>query len=165
MNRLERITTEYSEDEDRVRLTGEVAGRPPLVIWLTRRMLDRLVPALIGQIGQEVDDPAHAALLNSFAQQAARDGLAAQPPVQADRDADQWVVREVDIGRTDEAIALTFRDIAGQEVRLALELQQLHQWLAIVHAAYSAADWSSHVWPDWLDEAQPTGLVPPPLLN
>lgn len=34
---LERITTEYIETEDRIRLTGEAAGGVPVVIWLPLR--------------------------------------------------------------------------------------------------------------------------------
>lgn len=39
---LQRITTEYIEAEDRIRLAGE-AGEKTMVLWLTQRFLNRLI--------------------------------------------------------------------------------------------------------------------------
>ena len=46
MNRLERITTEYIDKDDRIRLTGEPAQGDAVVLWFTQRLLNRLVPHL-----------------------------------------------------------------------------------------------------------------------
>lgn len=43
---LQRITTQYIEVEDRLRLTGELAPGEVVVLWLTQRLMHRL----IGQI-------------------------------------------------------------------------------------------------------------------
>ena len=44
---LTRITTRYVAAEDRVRLAGERAGGSPVAIWLTRRLLQLLIPKLL----------------------------------------------------------------------------------------------------------------------
>ena len=44
---LQRVTTAYLENEDRLRLTGELADGDTVVCWLTQRLLNRLVPGLI----------------------------------------------------------------------------------------------------------------------
>ena len=44
---LERCTTEYAEDEDRLRLSAELANGNTVVLWLTQRLLNRLVPHLV----------------------------------------------------------------------------------------------------------------------
>ena len=36
---LDRITTEYIDTEDRIRLSGQYAGGPAVVIWLTQRLI------------------------------------------------------------------------------------------------------------------------------
>ena len=39
--RLTRLTTEYVPSEDRMRLAGETGPEASVVIWITRRLLDR----------------------------------------------------------------------------------------------------------------------------
>lgn len=46
MPALQRMTTDYIVQEDRIRVTGECAGGGVLVLWLTQRLLVRLVPPL-----------------------------------------------------------------------------------------------------------------------
>lgn len=43
---LQRVTTAYLENEDRLRLTGKLADGDIVVLWLTQRLLSRLVPHL-----------------------------------------------------------------------------------------------------------------------
>ena len=43
---LRRMTTEYRAQEDRLCLTGERTGGDAVVLWLTQRLLNRLVPHL-----------------------------------------------------------------------------------------------------------------------
>lgn len=42
INALQRATTEYVEEEDRICLSGELATGDTMTLWLTRRILDRL---------------------------------------------------------------------------------------------------------------------------
>ncbi|NBC50029.1 MAG: hypothetical protein GVY22_19090 [Gammaproteobacteria bacterium] len=56
MSELKRITITYSPHEDRVRLSGERANTEREAIWLTRRLLDRLLPVLIEWIEHEGND-------------------------------------------------------------------------------------------------------------
>ena len=43
---LQRITTTYVDVEDRLRLTGVLANGTVVQLWLTQRLLGRLVPPL-----------------------------------------------------------------------------------------------------------------------
>lgn len=56
MSELKRITITYSPHEDRVRLSGERANTEREAIWLTRRLLDRLLPVLVEWIEHEGND-------------------------------------------------------------------------------------------------------------
>ena len=49
MNSLQRITTEYDEREDRIRVSGQLAQGEAVVLWLTQRLLNRLVPHLTSE--------------------------------------------------------------------------------------------------------------------
>jgi hypothetical protein len=51
---LQRITTVYSEEEDRICLTGEADNAAPVVVWLTQRLVLRRLPVLFNWL-QAVD--------------------------------------------------------------------------------------------------------------
>ena len=83
---LQRITTEYLDTEDRIRLCAESAPNQTVVLWLTQRLLHRLVPHTLGWIEQQmgvsggIGSDVRADVVNSFAQQAALALLEPQPP-------------------------------------------------------------------------------------
>ena len=91
MNRLERLTTEYVEREDRIRLSGQLTHGDTVVLWLTQRLLSRLVPHLSAWLARQLapasSNPsvqaAHQDIVQGFAQQAARAQLVPEPPVRA----------------------------------------------------------------------------------
>src|SRR5688500_11623886 len=85
---LKRVSTEYSDREDRLRLSGEVEGAGPVVIWLTQRLAARLLPLLLKYLDQQTDGRPHRDALHGFAQQAARAELKPQAPVRAEPSAE-----------------------------------------------------------------------------
>ena len=54
MNELQKVTVEYDENEDRIRLAGEGADGVRAVLWVSQRLLRRLVPVLVNWIGKSV---------------------------------------------------------------------------------------------------------------
>jgi len=153
---FERITTQYIDFEDRIRLAGEVGGAAPVVIWLPQRLLQRLLPALLQWLERQADDIPRAEVLHSFVQQAARSELTPQAPVRVVADCTAWLALAVDITRSEQVISLTFRGAGGQDATLNLTAKPLRQWLSIVHDAYLKADWPLNVWPGWIRE----GVLP-----
>lgn len=149
---LERITTEYIETEDRIRLSGEAADGAPVAIWLSLRLLQRLLPALLPLLEGRRSD-LHAGIMQGFAQQAARAELKPQAPVQVRVDSAAWLAFAVDIAPTGQAVTLTFRSADGQAAAIALGALPLRQWLGILHDMYVKAEWPLAVWPDWVRES------------
>lgn len=162
MTELQRITTEYVEAEDRIRLLGEHTSRESVVIWLTQRLLTRLLPHLVNWLEQQTPVTSihgalavQAELLQGFAQQAARAQLPEQAPVQPQVQSASWRALAVDISHTPETLSLTFRCDA-QQATLIVAAQPLRQWLGIVHDQYRMAQWPLDVWPQWLQESNPS---------
>ena len=155
MSDLQRVTTLFVPAEDRIRLAGEVAGGDARVLWLTRRLADRLVPVLVGWLEEQVAarDVWQGEVMQAFAQQAASAALVPQVPVSGESATASWLVSEVDVVRGEQRLDLRFKGAAGEQVSLALVPQALRQWLGILHAAYRQADWPVTVWPQWLREA------------
>jgi hypothetical protein len=143
---FQRFTTQYSETEDRILLTGETGDGAPLVMALTQRMLLRLVPAVLAWLEGQAAGDAHRDILHGFAQQAATAELPPLPPVQARAESASWLVQTVDVQRGEDGMVLTFR--AGPEQA------GTRQWLGIVYEGYLKSGWMPDVWPNWLKESR-----------
>ena len=59
MAELQRITTEFVDAEDRIRLAGEDAAGEAVVLWLTQRLLNRLVAHLCDWLEQRIPADIH----------------------------------------------------------------------------------------------------------
>lgn len=154
---LQRISTEYVEREDRIRLSGERVNDEVVVLWLTQRLSNRLLPHLTGWLAGQVvwndaADAAHQDILHSFAQQAAQAQLAAEPQQRVSSPHIGWRVDTVDITRSEDALQLVFKGEA--QVRLVLAAQPLRQWLGILLTQYQRGEWPTTVWPDWMLDSQ-----------
>ena len=152
---LQRITTEYVDAEDRLRLSGELPNGNTVVLWLTQRLLNRLISHLCQWLERQspYQGQLHADILHTFQQQAAQAAHEPQAPVAA-KDSGQ-LVHSVDIAHTPEVFQMTFKGDSGQQLaRLGLPAQPLRQWLGIVHGQYNKAQWPTGVWPVWVEAAQ-----------
>jgi len=152
---LQRVTTEYVMAEDRIRLSGQTADDHVVVIWLTQRMLNRLVSHLTRWLEDNgVADGADNALLQNFAQQAAEAALEPQPAVQAEASEISWRVDEVDITTGSRGVAVTFKSAGADTARVTMAADALRQWLGILHGQYVKGEWPTTFWPSWMQEAR-----------
>lgn len=153
MATLNRITTRYDAAEDRIGLTGELASGETLLVWLTRPLVDQLVVHLVQWLEKQQPDMPRADMILSFAQEAAQNAQAVQPPVKADQRTDQWLARDINISPQAGQVCLTFRGAAAAPAMLTLAITPLRQWLGILHRAYRTAGWPLQAWPHWMLEA------------
>ena len=180
---LARVTTQYDMEQDRMRLTGEARNTQVQELWLTQRLLLRLLPGLwqwlqalpdAGVDGVAADaaaaaymaDPQHREALQEFAQQQASASLARQAPVQARQFTLPWLVRSAQI-QTSAALlhlhlfssgdAARAREDGSRHAVIAMNPIQLRQWLGIVHREFTRAGWPTTPWPQWMRQpAEPT---------
>lgn len=163
---ISRLTTDYVDTEDRLRLSGLIANGPPVAMWLTQRLATRLLAALLQWLDKQVGGtkaaqaPAAAAdlqseLVHGFAQEAAVADLKPLERVQAAA-TDGWLIQSVDLTPQEQGITLIFRTADGQAVGLPLKAQELRQWLAIMRGIWLGAGWPEAPWPEWMKaEAKP----------
>lgn len=166
---LHRITSEYIDLEDRVRLAGETADGERVVLWLTRRLLERLLPHLLGWL-EKRHTPATSRLYDEarqgFAQDAARAGLKPEPPVPTATASRGWLVTAVDVTIDGGRVRLNFKGQAEvDQVLLVLEEAPLRQWLAIIHGLYRGALWPLNLWPAWMDAPDEPAEAPRRLMH
>lgn len=149
MPSLQRFTTQYVDSEDRVRLTGALSEGVVLSLWLTRRLLDRLIPHLTLWLERQHANLPRPELVLEFAQQEALSQLVPQPPVEAG-DAQVHLVISIDISPANEQICLCFKTGAGAQADISFAATPLRQWLGILRHAYQQADWPLFPWPEWM---------------
>jgi hypothetical protein len=171
MLELHRLTTEYIQIEDRFRLTGEDQQGRALCLWLTQRLAIRIVVHLVDAIAtsspEAIQNPSQdqdvSKLLQGFAQQAAAADLSPQVAVQSSAAKQSMLINEVDVTRGEGGVvSLVFRNHEDTKVALSFQLQQLRQWLSIIHAQWIKAEWPNSIWPEWIGEkAQPVDSTDP----
>ena len=146
--KAERLTTEYVQYEDRIRLNLEDAQQQRATLWFTQRLLNRVIPALVKILEEETSGKPQADEVQAFTQQRAQRSIEQESPISAVETA--WLVRRVDLTPSAQQIRLLFTDEAEQSARLEVPRVALRQWLSILRELYRRAEWSSEIWPDWL---------------
>lgn len=158
MPALQRLTTEYIEQEDRIRISGEGSEGELRTFWLTQRLLCRLIRYLISTIEEvpadsetkSITDERTNALFNEMAQQSAQQQIPAQPPVIDPTLDKSCLVLAVDVSKTSQHIQLIFKNTVGQPAELMLDKIQLRQWLSILCKLWQQAEWPLSIWPEWM---------------
>ena len=152
MNMLQKITIEYDESEDRMRLAGEGGDRSCVVLWLSQRLLRRLIPVLIEMIGTKSGDSEVAETILGFEQEAAWAALEPQHPVQVSVGDTSWLVHAIDLKLMPEMTSLEFRGARpGDLASLAVDAKAMRQWLSILRGQFARAEWPLDIWPRWMD--------------
>ena len=153
-NSLERITVKYVEREDRIRLAGQTPEGEAVIVWITRRLLDRLLPALTERVESalkmERKDAPRATAMLRFAQQAARTQSTPQTPVRAGNAAAQWLAHSVDVSFAPQRVRLSLQGEEARRVDITLDHDMLRQLLNILYDLYGRANWPTDAWPNWM---------------
>ena len=137
---LQRITSEYVETEDRLRLSGALDEETTVVIWLTRRLLDRAVPHLIKWLGQQPE----------FIAPVPAGPNDMTPPVLARAEAQMWLVDRIDLSFGPAAITLDFFGPPSAQCSLVLDPLTLRQWLEILLRQYRQGEWPVDAWGEYI---------------
>ena len=166
MNELQKVTVEYDENEDRIRLAGEGADGVRAVLWVSQRLLRRLVPVLVNWIGKSVGASGMAETILGFEQDAARAALQPQEPVHVRSLDSSWLVHVIDLRMAEEVITLELRGReSGETARLSVDTLSMRQWLAILYAQFMRAEWPLDLWPRWMESQDSASAASKTLLN
>jgi len=154
MLKLEKITTLYSQDEDRVSLNAMDATGGTVRIWLTQRILLRLISELIKVIKPKHEDKSYVAVMAGISHQRAVDQQEPGDPVKLDCASQEWLVKKIDMKIGQGGVILALSSQNGEAAKLVLELQLLRQWLGILKGTFEAAQWNFD-WPEWMMPSKP----------
>ena len=143
---LGKITTDYHSTEDRVRILGEAQSGIVCEIWLSNRLLNRLISTLLDQSNQDIFK---SEAVETFQQEAAVANFKSQPPVQHHQETVSWLATSINVARGDGARKLIFKDKASLSATIIFTDIQLRQWMEIVYKSYVKSEWSLAAWPAW----------------
>lgn len=172
---MQRVTTRYHQDEDRLSLTGELASGN-CRLWLTARLLRRVLPRLIQWLDGHSARQPHAEAMQRWAQEQAVVSLVPAVPVleprckrshkvsaaetmtdavpegaESDAPLRIWLAASVTLQFGPERVLLTWPGPEGMPaVRLPLGVDALRQWLHILYTQCELGEWSGLAWPAWL---------------
>lgn len=146
--KIDKLTTEYVQEEDRVRLNLTDPQQGCSSLWFTQRLLNRMIPALVNVLEEETKGSPQASELQAFNQDQAQRNLENEIPIAATDAA--WLVRRIDLTPSKYKIVLVFTDGADISARLDIPKTALRQWLSIIRQLYKHAGWNTDVWPNWL---------------
>ena len=164
MHKLQRITSEFIETEDRIKFTAKCANEQTLVLWVTQRLISRLITHCLDWLEKETSELDRAVALDQesrsdlqgIVQQSARQTLNQQTAVVPEHDSQSFLVQEIDININNEGVLLLFKGSENKQAELAFNIEQLRQWLAIIRSLWDKAEWPMSLWPSWMDESQLT---------
>ena len=137
--RLATITLAYSIEEDRVRLDGLSTAGETLTLWLTARLLNRLVPHLLArQPGTENLTPDS----SPVPVDAISEAETKAEPVQCAPGSPDFLVASVDLKSIDNRLLLVFKDRADiQCATLCLRNEALPQWNLSIRQCFELGGW------------------------
>ncbi len=158
-----RATLAYDQNEDRISLTCAFEKEQCVLLWLTARLANRLVPHLCQVVAQLPDAPStnvdqevidHRVLASAEGVESdtatladSAKALAPDVPVLAEADCAAWVVTAIDLTNGPMLVQLGFRNDQGHApVVLSLEHTQLAQWSEGLKRCYAQAGWSMDCW-------------------
>lgn len=122
------------------------------VIWLTRRLLVRLIDAMVKAIESETQGRPESDTLQTFTQHRARQAQVEESPVRAVEGSAEWLINRIDLNVSDER--LTLKLFSDEECAiLPMPRVNARQWLNIMHRLFEVAEWHYEKWPSWLRES------------
>ena len=152
MNKLKRITSEYVEAEDRIRIAGLTEQNETLSLWLTMRLTSRLVTHCLALL--EKNSPELKNNLQGMVRGSAGQEIVEESAVKVAKNSPSFLIREIDLKTSDELVVLVFKENKTSSYELYLESNQLRQWLGMLYLIWQKAEWPLHIWPDWMDKSK-----------
>jgi hypothetical protein len=155
---VRRFTTKYVPEEDRIQLLVELTSGDVKVAWLTRRLLNMVLPPVLKRLEVVPTEkpPEAAAAVQRFTQAAAVRSIQRQPavasyPEEAPRSPDETLIITINVRLRGKTMFFDLKAGDAIVVTLPFSEQALRQWLGVLYGQYHAAEWTESFWPAWMD--------------
>lgn len=141
-----RLTTDYVENEDRIRIVSQSPEGSVVITYLTRRLGDRLLPLLTDWLATSRDAslsrPLTAADCSSTESSSEDLGKAALNTAPTVTIAACYLVASIDLRFAVDSLVLVFKGLQHSErVSFTMTVHEVAQWYTILCAQYDRAGW------------------------
>jgi len=157
MQSLKKVTSEFIDTEDRIRLSALTAEDKAVAFWMTQRLLIRLVTHLSKQI--EIGSPRSGDASESEGAsysdsdrdiQTDRESFTAESAVKIEKNIKPVLITEVDIKFGKSDLTLVLKSGNKSCANISFSLSELKQWLDILYTLWHRAGWPISHWPQKL---------------
>ncbi len=165
-----KLSQTYDRVEDRILLIAEDAQASVCRLWLTQRMTNQIVQALVSWLSKQSSSqfpPSDALMVQTWEQAAALGQYVSASPVKWPSDqpdpSGAGLVQSADLQRAGENFRLVFHLKDDMAVASPFSAIELRQWLSIVYDLYKNASWPLEIWPAWFEK--PLETATPSIIN
>lgn len=172
---LEVITTSYDAHQDRLCLDGQSAAGDVVGLWLTYRLLRKLLPMLLRLITPAAETRDQRNILAQWSLAAAqtppemekqvtplaRKSADSHPPLHS-----RWLISSINLQSSPNRATLVLQISPNKPVAtISFGGEHLRQWMAIVYRLWKRAGWPEDQWPVWVRQAQSEATPRPVVMH
>ena len=150
--RIQTFTARYDGIEDRLRFDAVDAHGGKQAIYLTRRLVDRVIPVLVSHLEGKTPGGVPADLAQGMSQSRARQTRQTgdtTPPVVAASETPTWLCRTLHIQKVEHGLTVIFTDDTGIDAIMPMVEANLRAVLDILLDLYAKAGWPTEAFPEW----------------
>ncbi|PXW67349.1 hypothetical protein C7964_10768 [Loktanella sp. PT4BL] len=154
---VQTFTARYDPAEDRIFLNAVDATGAKQAIYLTRRLMDQIIPIVAKHLEEKTPKGVPADVVQSMTQERVRQARKAEPPaepVQADLETPRWLCTMIQMSKQPAGLAVTLTGEAACKAQIPLADPHLRTVLDIFRNSYARAGWDLRVFPEWLGSAK-----------
>jgi hypothetical protein len=151
--RIQTFTGRYDPVEDRLRLDAVNAAGEKQSIFLTRRLVDRVIPVLVSHLEGKTPEGVPADLAQGMSQSRARQArqtAEATPAVATDAETPTWLCRTMHFQKADHGLTVIFTDDTQTDAVMPMAEANLRAVLDILLDLYTKANWPTEPFPEWM---------------
>jgi hypothetical protein len=161
--RIQTFTGRYDPVEDRLRLDAVNAAGGKQSIFLTRRLVDRVIPVLVSHLEGKTPEGVPADLAQGMSQSRARQARKtgeATPAVAADAETPTWLCRTIHFQKADYGLNVIFTDDTQVDAVMPMVEANLRAVLDILLELYTKANWPTEPFPEWMKPEATVTVAP-----
>ena len=154
---VQTFTARYDPIEDRICLNAVDAAGAKQAIYLTRRLIDQIIPVVAKHLEEKTPKGVPADVVQSMTQERVRQARKAEPPaepVQADLETPRWLCTTMQVQKQPAGLAVTLTGEAACKAQIPLADLHLRAVLDIFRNTYAKAGWDMRAFPEWLGSEQ-----------
>ena len=154
---VQTFTARYDPIEDRICLNAVDASGAKQAIYLTRRLMDQIIPVVAKHLEEKTPKGVPAVVVQSMTQERVRQARKAESPaepVQAELDTPRWLCTTIQMSKQPSGLAVTLTGDTACRAQVPFADLHLRTVLDIFRNTYAKAGWDMRMFPDWLGPEQ-----------